>query len=113
MLYGLADIAQRQRFIDGSGAPEEQRRVERQRLNALLGVCETTECRRRALLRSFGEELAPPCGNCDVCLEPPEVLDGTVPAQKVLSAILRTCSRFGAAPVFDGIGREEGGGGGC
>lgn len=101
MLYGLADIGQRQRFIDESEAPEEQRRVERQRLNALLGVCETTECRRRALLRTFGEEMEKPCGNCDVCLEPPEVLDGTVPAQKVLSAILRTGSRFGAAHVID------------
>src|SRR3546814_7266741 len=87
MLYGLADIAQRQRFIDGSGAPEEQRRVERQRLNALLGVCETTECRRRALLRSFGEELAQPCGNCDVCLAPPEVLAGTVRSEEHTSEL--------------------------
>ncbi len=101
MLYGLADIAQRRRFIDQSEAPEEQRRVEHQRLNALLGVCETTECRRRALLRTFGEEMERPCGNCDVCLEPPEVLDGTVPAQKVLSAILRTGSRYGAGHVID------------
>lgn len=101
MLYGLADIRQRRRFIDESDAPEEQRRVEHQRLNALLGVCETTECRRRALLRTFGEELEKPCGNCDVCLEPPEVLDGTVPAQKVLSAILRTGSRFGSGHIID------------
>ena len=101
MLYGLADISQRRRFIDQSEAPEEQRRVEHQRLNALLGVCETTECRRRALLRSFGEEKEDDCGNCDVCLEPPEVIDGTVAAQKVLSAILRTGSRFGAAHVVD------------
>lgn len=101
MLYGLADIAQRRRFIDQSEAPEEQRRVEHQRLNALLGVCETTECRRGALLRTFGEELDRACGNCDVCLEPPEVLDGTVPAQKVLSAILRTGSRYGAGHVID------------
>jgi len=84
MLYGLADISQRRRFIDQSEAPEEQRRVEHQRLNALLGVCETTECRRKALLRTFGEEL-----------------DGTVPAQKVLSAILRTGSRFGSAHIID------------
>jgi len=101
MLYGLADIAQRRRFIDQSEAPEEQRRVEHLRLNALLGVCETTECRRRALLRTFGEELEKPCGNCDVCLEPPEVVDGTVPAQKILSAILRTGSRYGAGHVID------------
>lgn len=101
MLYGLADIRQRRRFIDESEAPDEQRRVEHQRLNALLGVCETTECRRRALLRSFGEELDAPCGNCDVCLEPPEVIDGTVAAQKALSAILRTGSRFGAGHVID------------
>jgi len=101
LLYGLADIAQRRRFIDQSGAPDEQSRAEHQRLNALLGVCETTECRRQALLRSFGEILERPCGNCDVCLEPPEVIDGTVAAQKVLSAILRTGSRYGAGHVVD------------
>src|SRR3546814_9208006 len=71
MLYGLGDIAQRQRFIDGSGAPEEQRRVERHRLNALLGVWEPTACRRRALLRSFGEGLAPPRGTARRCLDAP------------------------------------------
>ncbi|EDP66955.1 ATP-dependent DNA helicase RecQ [alpha proteobacterium BAL199] len=101
MLYGLADIRQRRRFIDDSDAPDEQRRVEHQRLNALLGLCETTECRRKALLRAFGEELEERCGNCDVCLDPPDVIDGTVPAQKVLSAILRTGSRYGAAHVVD------------
>lgn len=101
MLYGLADIRQRRRFIDESDAPDEQRRVEHQRLNALLGLCETTECRRKALLRAFGEELLERCGNCDVCLDPPDVIDGTVPAQKVLSAILRTGSRYGAAHVVD------------
>ncbi|MEQ8395723.1 DNA helicase RecQ [Thalassobaculum sp.] len=101
MLYGLADIRQRRRFIDESDAPDEQRRVEHQRLNALLGLCETTECRRKALLRAFGEELVERCGNCDVCLDPPDVIDGTVPAQKVLSAILRTGSRYGAAHVVD------------
>ncbi len=101
MLYGLADIAQRRRFIDESGASEDQRRIEHRRLNTLLGICETAGCRRQALLAALGESLAEPCGNCDTCREPPETLDGLIPAQKVLSAILRTGQRFGAGHVVD------------
>jgi len=101
MLYGLADIAQRRRFIDESGASEDQRRIEHRRLNTLLGICETAGCRRQALLAALGEPLAAPCGNCDTCREPPETLDGLVPAQKVLSAILRTGQRFGAGHIVD------------
>lgn len=101
MLYGLADIAQRRRFVDESGASEDQRRIEHRRLNTLLGICETAGCRRQALLAALGEPLAEPCGNCDTCREPPETLDGLVPAQKVLSAILRTGQRFGAGHIVD------------
>ncbi|WP_245565670.1 DNA helicase RecQ [Thalassobaculum salexigens] len=101
MLYGLADIAQRRRFVDESGASEDQRRIEHRRLNTLLGICETAGCRRQALLAALGEPLAQPCGNCDTCREPPETLDGLVPAQKVLSAILRTGQRFGAGHIVD------------
>ena len=101
MLYGLADIRQRRRFIDESGASEDQRRIEHRRLNALLGICETAGCRRQALLAVLGETKAEPCGNCDTCREPPECLDGTVPAQKVLSALLRTGQRFGAGHIVD------------
>jgi ATP-dependent DNA helicase RecQ len=101
MLYGLADIAQRRRFIDESGASEEQRRIDHRRLNTLLGICETAGCRRQALLAALGEPLATPCGNCDTCREPPETLDGLIPAQKVLSAILRTGQRFGVGHIVD------------
>src|SRR5690606_31413189 len=74
---------------------------ERHRLDALLGWCELTECRRRPLLEYFGERLARDCGNCDNCLEPPPTWDGTEAAQKLLSAVYRTGQRFGAAHVVD------------
>ena len=101
MLYGFEDIRQRRRFIDESDAPDAQKRIEHRRFDALLGLCETTACRRRSLLAVFGDTLPEPCGNCDVCREPPVVLDGTVPAQKVLSAILRTGQMFGAGHIVD------------
>ncbi|MFX4220235.1 MAG: RQC domain-containing protein [Thalassobaculum sp.] len=94
-------MAQRRRFVDESGASEDQRRIEHRRLNTLLGICETAGCRRQALLAALGEPLAEPCGNCDTCREPPETLDGLVPAQKVLSAILRTGQRFGAGHIVE------------
>ena len=95
MLYGMDDIRLRRLMIDDSERPEEAKRVEHQRLNALLSLCETAGCRRRALLGYFGEECEP-CGNCDRCLDPVETVDGTVIAQKALSAALRTGQRFGA-----------------
>ncbi len=101
MLYGFDDIRQRRRFIDESDAPDAQKRIEHRRFDALLGLCETTECRRRSLLAVFGETQEKDCGNCDVCREPPVVLDGTVPAQKVLSAVLRTGQMFGAGHIVD------------
>lgn len=101
MLYGMEDIRTRRRFIEESGAEADKRRIDHRRLNALLGLCETTECRRRSLLAAFGEPRAADCGNCDVCREPPEVIDGTEPAQKIMSAILRTGCRFGAGHIVD------------
>jgi ATP-dependent DNA helicase RecQ len=101
MLYGMEDIRTRRRFIEESGAEPDKRRIDHRRLNALLGLCETTECRRRSLLAAFGEPRAADCGNCDVCREPPEVIDGTEPAQKIMSAILRTGCRFGAGHIVD------------
>ena len=95
MLYGMDDIRLRRLMIDDSERPEEAKRVEHQRLNALLTLCETAGCRRQALLGYFGEA-CDPCGNCDRCLAPVETLDGTVIAQKALSAALRTGQRFGA-----------------
>jgi len=95
MLYGMDDIRVRRLMIDRSGRPEEAKRVEHQRLDALLALCETASCRRQALLGYFGET-CDPCGNCDHCLAPVETFDGTVIAQKALSAVLRTGERFGA-----------------
>jgi ATP-dependent DNA helicase RecQ len=93
-LYGVEDIRLRRMQIDQNESPEEHKRIDRQRLNALVALCESPRCRRQTLLAYFGEE-AKPCGNCDVCLEGPEVIDGTVAAQKAMSAILRTGERFG------------------
>jgi ATP-dependent DNA helicase RecQ len=99
MLYGAEDIALRRRFIDGSEAPDERKRMERRKLDALLGFAESSQCRRQVLLRYFGDE-AKPCGNCDVCLDPPETFDGAITAQKLLSAIYRTGERFGQTHVI-------------
>ena len=95
MLYGMDDIRLRRLMIEDSERPEEAKRVEHQRLNALLALCETAGCRRQALLGYFGES-CDPCGNCDRCLDPVETIDGAVLAQKALSAALRTGQRFGA-----------------
>ncbi len=99
-LYGLEDVRLRRRQIEESPAADEQKRVERQRLNALLALCEAPRCRRQTLLAYFGEDSGP-CGNCDLCLEGAEVFDGTVEAQKLMSAILRTGQRFGTEHVVN------------
>ena len=101
MTYGLADVAALHRLLDSGEGSEEYKRVERQRIDALLGFCEATSCRRVMLLRYFGEEHPGNCGNCDTCLDSVDVMDGTVPAQKFLSAVVRTGQRFGAAHVID------------
>ena len=101
MLYGMQDAARQYQFIEGSAAADTQKRIERQKVDALLGFCETTRCRRQVLLEYFGEPLEKPCGNCDTCLEPVESFDGTEPAQMALSAVYRTGQVFGAAYVID------------
>ena len=101
LTYGLQDVVQVRRMLADSDAGEEHRNVMRQRLDALLGYCETAGCRRQALLRYFGESREDPCGNCDTCLEPVATFDGTVPAQKFLSTVVRTGQRFGAGHVID------------
>ena len=93
-LYGTDDILLRRRQIDESEASDEQKRVERQRLQALVALAETPRCRRQVLLAYFGEESAP-CGNCDICLDGVASFDGTIAAQKALSAMVRTGERFG------------------
>jgi ATP-dependent DNA helicase RecQ len=100
MTYGLNDVVIHRQMIEDSSAPIEQKRVEREKLDSMLAYCESASCRRVVLLNHFGEQ-AEPCGNCDVCLEPPLVWDGTVAAQKVLSAALRTGQRFGAGHLID------------
>ncbi|MBI1371693.1 MAG: DNA helicase RecQ [Phycisphaera sp.] len=101
MTYGLADAVAVRGFIDRGEASATQKRIEHQKLNALLGYCETTTCRRRVLLSYFGETLAEPCGNCDTCLTPVETWDGTKAAQKALSCVYRTDQTFGASYLTD------------
>ncbi|UCG73830.1 MAG: HRDC domain-containing protein, partial [Chromatiales bacterium] len=101
MVYGLQDVVRLRQMADESIASEEYKRHERARLDALLGWCEVTGCRRRPLLEYFGEELIDDCGNCDNCLNPPAVRDGTVQAQMLMSAVYRTGQCFGAAHVVD------------
>lgn len=101
MIYGLQDVVRLRQMVDESEADEEHKRRDRQRLDALLGWCELTECRRRPLLAYFGQDYPEPCGNCDNCLNPPVSWDGTEAAQKLMSAVYRTGQRFGAAHVVD------------
>jgi len=102
--YGLQDVVQQRKLIDASGGDEAHRRRQSQHLDAMLALCETVGCRRVQLLGYFGEQ-GEPCGNCDTCLAPPEAWDGTIAAQKLLSAVYRLRSerrqRFGAGHVID------------
>lgn len=100
MAYGLNDVVQQRRMIESGEAEPQFKRMAQAKLEALLALCEATRCRRVLLLDYFGET-AEPCGNCDVCLVPPETWDGTVAAQKALSAIYRTGGRFGAGHLID------------
>ena len=101
MVHGPGDVPQLRRFIDDSDAPEAQKRIEHGKLDALISFSEASGCRRQVLLRHFGETLAQPCGNCDLCLEPDRCTDVTEVARKALSAVYRTGQRFGAAHVVD------------
>jgi len=109
MLFGLGDIRMRRMFIDEENAGEERKRREHQRLNTLLGYCEAPGCRRQVLLGYFGETTQP-CGNCDICRDPAELVDGTEDACKALMAVRRTGERYGAAHIIDvlrGINTEK------
>ncbi len=101
MLYGINDVVRRRQMLESGESGEERKRVERHKLDAMLGLCETIACRRQALLRYFGQAMAQPCGNCDNCLDPPQTYDGTVDAQKALSAVYRTGQRFGVGHLID------------
>ncbi|RBO83648.1 DNA helicase RecQ [Nocardia puris] len=104
MVYGLNDVVQQRKMIDSSEGDAAHRRQLQLHLDAMLALCETVSCRRTQLLAYFGEP-GLPCGNCDTCLNPPESWDGTVAAQKLLSAVLRLererGQRFGAGQVID------------
>jgi ATP-dependent DNA helicase RecQ len=101
LAYGMSDVVTLKQMVDGSEAGEERKRLERQKLDALLGFCESITCRRQTLLSYFGEKRLRACDNCDNCLEPPETWDGTTAAQKALSCVYRTGQRFGVAHLVD------------
>jgi ATP-dependent DNA helicase RecQ len=101
LLYGMQDIVFRRHMIEQSTSPPEIKRIERNKLDSLLGVCETAGCRRQAILAHFGEILEKPCGNCDSCNTPASTWDATTAARKALSAILRTGQRFGIGHLVD------------
>ena len=100
MLYGLDDIRMRRMFIDGEDSGDDHRRRAHKRLDALVGYCEAPGCRRVTLLSYFGERIEP-CGNCDACLDPVELVEATGDARLVLSAVVQTGQRFGAAHIID------------
>ena len=101
LLYGLEDVVKLSQMAATSEGDEQFKRLERQRLDAMLGLCEITSCRRQTLLRYFGEDNDQPCGNCDTCLQPPTTWDATEAVQKLLSCVYRTGQRFGAGHVID------------
>jgi ATP-dependent DNA helicase RecQ len=101
MAYGIADVMSLRRLTEASDISEQQRRIERQKSEALIGFCETISCRRQVLLGYFGERDHPPCGNCDNCRNRVASWDGTIAAQKALSAVYRTGQRFGAHHLVD------------
>ncbi len=101
MLYGLGDVTQMRMLLAQSDADEAHKRIEQQKLNALLGYCETAACRRKVLLNYFGDEMPDACGNCDTCMQPVETWDGTQAAQKALYSIYQTEQRFGATYLSD------------
>ncbi|HUH91513.1 MAG TPA: DNA helicase RecQ, partial [Lysobacter sp.] len=99
--YGLGDVVNLRMLINQGEASDERKRLELRKLDALLGYCESTRCRRQALLGWFAESHPGACGNCDNCLNPPESWDGTEVARKALSCVYRTGQRFGAGHVID------------
>jgi len=101
MLYGLGDVVGIMQFIDASEAGEERKRLERRKLDALLGWCESTQCRRQGLLAAFSETYPQACGNCDNCLDPPRTWDATEAARMALSCVYRSGQRFGVAHLTD------------
>ena len=101
MAYGVGDVVSMRQMLDSGDAPEARKMVERQKLDALLGFCESVACRHQTILRYFGEAHAGNCGQCDNCLNPVDTWDATKPAQMALSAVFRTGQRFGVVHLID------------
>jgi ATP-dependent DNA helicase RecQ len=101
MTYGLADVVMLKRLLDMSEADALHKKIERHKLDALLGLCETTSCRRKVMLSYFGDDVPDKCDNCDTCLEPVEDWDGTLAAKKALFCVYMTDQRFGAMHLID------------
>ncbi|MGH2905578.1 MAG: DNA helicase RecQ [Solirubrobacterales bacterium] len=106
MAYGLQDVVLQRGMVEGGEADERHKQVLRGKLDALLGMCESTHCRRQQLLAYFGEQSAP-CGNCDNCLAPPETWNAGEPARMLLSCIFRCDQNFGSGHVFDVLRGKE------
>ncbi|HEY8613593.1 MAG TPA: DNA helicase RecQ [Roseomonas sp.] len=107
LLYGAEDIAVARRRIAESPAADTQKRLDHERLDRLVAIVESATCRRRLLLRCFGDDLTEDCGNCDACLRPPRLIDATEAARKLLSAVHRTGGRFGLGHVVDVLRGKE------
>jgi ATP-dependent DNA helicase RecQ len=107
MAYGLQDVITLRQFTQAADAEEQFKRIAHHKLEAMLGLCELTSCRRQTLLAYFGETLAQPCGNCDNCLHPPQTQDGAELAQKALSCVYRTGQRFGVNYVVEVLRGSE------
>lgn len=101
MVYGLQDVIKLRQMMDESQGNEQFKRLERIRLDAMLGLCEITSCRRQALRQYFGEDAPDRCNNCDACLNPAPTWDGTIASQKALSCVYRTGQRFGVAYLIE------------
>ncbi|WP_454829428.1 DNA helicase RecQ [Pseudoxanthomonas wuyuanensis] len=107
LCYGLGDVVLLKQMIEQSEAGEERKRLERKKLDQLLGYCESMQCRRQVLLAGFGETYPQDCGNCDNCLHPAETWDATLAAQKALSCVYRTGQRFGVQHIVDVLRGSE------
>ena len=101
MTYGLGDVVSMRQMLDSGDAPEERKQVERRKLDALLGFCESTGCRHQTILRYFGEQHDGNCNQCDNCLEPVDTWNATQAAQMALSCVYRTGQRFGVVHLID------------
>ena len=101
MLYGIEDVANRQRLLANTVGDEQHKRLEKNNLDSMFSLCEVVDCRRKILLRYFGDELKKGCGNCDNCINPPSTFDASLVVQKALSAIIRTGQKFGSNYIIE------------